>query len=123
MTGAQNRRAAERRGRRAETLAAWVLRLKGYRILARGWRTRATGEIDIVARRGRLVAFVEVKARARVGAAAHALSPAPQARIARTAEAFMQRHPRLGGCSWRFDAILVRPGRWPNHIRDAWRVG
>ena len=78
-----DRRLAERRGRRAETLAAWYLRLKGYRILARRYRT-PVGEIDLIVRRGRLVAFVEVKRRPTEAEAAEAVtrpaagaSPAP----------------------------------------------
>lgn len=117
--------AAERRGRRAETLAALALMARGYRILARGWRPTGripgVGEIDIIARRGRLVAFVEVKARGLDAAAATAISREQQARIAKAAGHFMQHHPKLADCDWRFDAVLVGRWRWPRHLSDAWR--
>jgi putative endonuclease len=116
---------AQRRGARAEWLAAWLLRLKGFRILARGHATgRGTGagEVDIIARRGRLVAFVEVKARASLEDAACAITANQRRRITRAAETFMARHPHLAGCDIRFDAVLVAPGRLPRHISDAWRM-
>lgn len=112
-------------GKRAESLAAWWLRLKGYAILARGQRCgRGTGagEVDIIARRGRTIAFVEVKARANLDDAAHAISPMQRQRIVRAAAAFMATNPHLDGCSPRFDAILFAPGRLPCHISDAWRM-
>ncbi|WP_142849059.1 YraN family protein [Telmatospirillum sp. J64-1] len=115
---------AQRRGRRAETLAVWLLRLKGWRILARGHRTgRGTGagEVDIVARRGRVLAFVEVKARADRAAAAEAVSPRQRARILRAAEAFLAAHPHLATLTPRFDVILVTPAALPCHLIDAWR--
>src|SRR5207342_3532214 len=83
-----NRRAAERGGRRAERLAAWWLRLKGWRILAIRART-PVGEVDLVARRGRVLAFVEVKARATEADAAIALDDWRLRRVARAAEALM----------------------------------
>ena len=120
--GSAARQAAERRGRRGERAAAWWLRLKGYRILARDFRL-AVGEIDLVARRGAVLAFVEVKSRANLDEAAAAIRPSQRARIARAAQAFLQRHPELAALSPRFDAILVAPGRWPRHIENAWRIG
>lgn len=119
MTHAR-RRGAWQRGRRAETLAAWWLRLKGYRILARGFRVGA-GEIDLIARRGRLVALVEVKARAGLAEAGEAVSRRQKERIGRAAEAFLQRHPHLGELDLRFDVVLIAPRQWPRHISDAWR--
>jgi putative endonuclease len=115
----------QQRGRRAETLAAWWLRLKGYRVLARGHvtgRGTGAGEVDLIVRRGAVVAFVEVKARADRAGAAAAITAHQQARLVRAARAFMGRHPELAGCSCRFDAVLVVPGRWPCHICDAWRM-
>jgi len=111
--------AARRRGRRAETLAAWLLRLKGFRILARD-RREAGGEIDLVARRGRLLVFVEVKARADAGAAAEALRPAQRRRIVRAAQGYLARRPDLADLTLRFDAVLVGGFR-PRHVADAWR--
>jgi putative endonuclease len=114
------RQRAERRGRQAEWLASMRLRLAGYRIIARNVRTPA-GEIDLVARRGRHLAFVEVKARAAQGDAAAAIAPRQQARIRRAAEIFLARRPDLATLLCRFDAILVCGWRPPRHIVDAWR--
>ncbi|MGE5506271.1 MAG: YraN family protein [Actinomycetota bacterium] len=120
-----DRQAARRRGRWAETAAAWRLRLAGFRILARGYvtgRGSGAGEVDIVARRGRLLVFVEVKQRADLVAAAQAVGPRQQGRIARAAQAWLARHPALSECDVRFDAVLVAPWRLPVHIADAWRM-
>ncbi|MBL8696874.1 MAG: YraN family protein [Alphaproteobacteria bacterium] len=112
--------AARRRGRRAETAAAWLLRLKGFRILARDLRYRL-GEIDLVARRGSLLVFVEVKARADFEVAAEALKPRQRQRIARAARAYLGPRPELQGLAQRFDAVLVGGRGWPRHVPDAWR--
>jgi putative endonuclease len=109
-----------RRGLRAERLAAGWLRLKGYRILASRLRTPA-GELDLVARRGDVLAFVEVKARGDAAAALAAVSTRQQQRIARAAEAFCATHPGLAGKTLRFDVMVVLPKRLPKHIMDAWR--
>ena len=111
---------ARRRGAWAEWVAAWRLRLTGYRIVARNLRHRL-GEIDLVARRGRLLVFVEVKARGDFATAADAIRPAQQARIRNAAAAFLARRPDLAELDLRFDAVLVAPRRWPAHVRDAWR--
>jgi putative endonuclease len=114
------RRSAWLRGRRAEWLAAWWLRLKGYRILARDLRT-PVGEIDLIARRGRVLALVEVKARPSLEEAAWSLTPFQRARIERAALAVLQRDPAYGTLDMRFDVVLVAPGHRPRHIMDAWR--
>ncbi len=114
----EKRRQAYGRGRRAEALAAWWLRLKGYRILARGFRV-AAGEIDLIARRGRLLALVEVKARPSLEQAGAAILPRQRERIARAAEVFLQRHPKLAGFDLRFDVVLLAPGRLPRHLANA----
>ena len=115
---------AYRRGWRGESIAALLLRLKGYRILARRHKT-PVGEIDLVARRGRVLAFVEVKVRADSGsghgAVEEAITPRQRARIERAAAAFLSRHPGLAGLDARFDAVLVGRSLWPRHIADAWR--
>ncbi|MFN4283589.1 MAG: YraN family protein [Alphaproteobacteria bacterium] len=116
----ETRRRAIRIGRRGETLAVWRLRLAGWRILARDWRSPA-GEIDIIARRGRLVLFVEVKARGDLLAAGEAVGARQRSRIAAAAALFLARRPELAGCDARFDAMLVAPWRWPVHLPDAWR--
>jgi putative endonuclease len=119
MTVATRRRAYAR-GRRAERLAAWWLRLKGYRVLARGWRS-PVGEIDLVVRRGATLAIVEVKHRDSLAVAGEAIAPRQQRRLRRAAELFLQRHPELAGLELRFDALLLVPGKLPRHIADAWR--
>lgn len=119
MSRAERRRAWIR-GRRAEWLAAWCLRLKGYRILARGFRVKV-GEVDLIARRGRVLALVEVKARPSIEEAVEAIGPRQRRRIQRAAEAFLQRNAALAKFDVRFDVVLIVPGRWPRHIPDAWR--
>lgn len=114
------RQAAYRRGRQAEHLAAWWLRLKGYRILACGWRSRL-GEIDLVAARGDVVAFVEVKRREEQDVALRAISLRQRERIARAARLYVQQHPELAERSFRFDALLLCRSRPPCHLMDAWR--
>ncbi len=119
------RRQARRRGAMAETVAAWWLRLKGYRIVERGLvtgRGTGAGEVDLIARRGRVVAFVEVKARPSLAEALDAIRPRQRSRVARAAETYLARRPDLAGHDIRFDAVLVVPGRLPRHIVDAWRM-
>ncbi|MBV9882973.1 MAG: YraN family protein [Sphingomonadaceae bacterium] len=110
------RQRAERGGRRAERLAAWWLRLKGWRILAVRART-PVGEVDLVARRGRVLAFVEVKARASDEAAADALDDYRLRRVARAAEALLPRYMRDGDIT-RIDAMFVTPWRLPRHLTN-----
>ena len=113
-----NRQQAERRGRGAETLACWYLRLKGWRILARRARVPG-GEVDIVARRGRTLAFVEVKARSSAEAAAFALDDWRLRRVAAAAERLACRYVRDGD-DVRIDALFIVPRRWPKHLADVW---
>lgn len=112
------RQQAERRGHRAEARAAWFLRLKGYRILARRWRA-PVGEIDLIARRGRLVAFVEVKQRPSEADAVEAVTASAQRRIARAASAWRAAHPAAATLDCRFDVVVCVPGRLPRHIAGA----
>jgi len=114
--------AAEQHGHRSEMIAAWWLRLKLYRIVARRYRT-AAGEIDLIVRRGRTLVFVEVKARADFRGAAEAVSARQQHRIARAASQFLAARPDLAGLDQRFDALLIVRGTWPRHVPGAWRVG
>lgn len=111
------RLAAELFGRRGETLAAWFLRLKGYRILASRFRTPA-GEIDLVARHFRTLVFVEVKAR-RSGSLADAWLAVNDRRISRAADYFLARHPCYAGSDMRFDVIFLAPMTWPRHVVNA----
>lgn len=109
------RRAAESRGRRAEVFAAWWLRLKFYRILDRRFRSGA-GEIDLIVRRGHTLVFVEVKQRASAEEGLTAVKPTARRRIARAAELWIGRHPKLAGLDRRFDVIVMVPGRFPKHM-------
>ncbi|MFM2130580.1 MAG: hypothetical protein RL477_2126 [Pseudomonadota bacterium] len=120
MSGTQARRAANRRGLRAEALAAVWLNLRGYRVAARRFSC-PLGEIDLVVRRGRTVAFVEVKSRADAARAGEAITAAKRARIAAAARAWIAAHPEDGARDCRFDAILMRPWKLPLLIEDAWR--
>tara|TARA_R110002074_G_scaffold55008_7_gene136868 strand:- start:2886 stop:3272 length:387 start_codon:yes stop_codon:yes gene_type:complete len=120
--GTDGRRRAERWGRGAEALAALLLILKGHRILARRARTPA-GEIDMIARRGRVLVFAEIKARASLETGTEALAPRQRDRILRAAEAFMRTRPDLAGLDWRFDLIVVAGGWRLKHLKDAWRPG
>ena len=113
------RQAAERRGHKGEALAALWLQLKGWRILARRLRT-PVGEIDIVARRGRTVAFVEVKARATAADADLSLDRARLRRVAAAANAVGARYAGPDDAS-RIDAIYIVPRRWPRHVPDVWQ--
>jgi len=115
-----NRRRAERSGRRAELLCIWLLRLKGYRILARRFRV-PSGEIDLIARRGRVVVAVEVKARAALETAAEAIRARQRRRIARAFEHFLARRPDLAQLDRRFDVVTVAKRRWPRHVTNAWQ--
>jgi putative endonuclease len=109
------------RGRLSEWLAAGLLLAKGYRILARRHRNGA-GEIDLIARRGRRVAFVEVKRRATQEEALLSLSAGQQRRIARAAEIWLARHPRHRECDVGLDLILVAPRLLPRHVTDAYHA-
>ena len=114
------RRSAERRGRVAELMCRWHLRLRGWRIIARGWRC-PSGEIDILARRGRVLAVIEVKSRPDLATAALSVVPRQRRRIARAASAFLMTRPDLAALTLRFDVMLVAPLRPPRHMTGMWR--
>ncbi len=120
MTRREAGQRAYRSGQRAEAWCAWWLRLRGYRILARRHRSRY-GEIDIIARRGKMVAFIEVKARPDRQSALAVVVAAQRQRIQRAASAFLANRPDLSEHTVRFDVIAVVRWRWPYHIIDAWR--
>lgn len=111
---------ADAKGHAAEAVAVWLLRLKGFTILARRYRT-PVGEIDIVARRGDLVVFVEVKRRGAADTALEAVVGRQRVRIARAAGAFLKHRPGLATLACRFDVIACAPWRLPHHLPDAWR--
>ena len=115
---APERVAAFRTGLSAESRAAAYLMAKGYRILAKRFRT-PHGEIDLVARKRNLVAFVEVKARASLDEAAYAVTPRQQARIINAGQVWLVAHPDHAELELRFDAILIAPRRLPRHLLAA----
>jgi putative endonuclease len=110
--------AAFRTGLSAESRASAWLMAKGYRILAKRFRT-PYGEIDIVAKKRNLLSFIEVKARASLDEAAYAVTPRQQARIIDAAQALLMAHPEHAEFELRFDAMLIAPGRLPRHLLAA----
>ena len=92
----------------------------GWRILARRYAT-PVGELDIVAKRGALIAFVEVKYRREQQGILETISAHQRRRIENAATIFLSRHPKWRKLSLRFDLMVVSPWRWPNHLPDAWR--
>ncbi len=115
----KRRRGAHLFGLEAETIAAWLLRLKGYSIVARRFSISG-GEIDLIARRGDAIAFVEVKARADIDAAANAISATKRRRISRAARVWLARNPWAAGLTLRGDAVFVAPRRLPRHTPSAY---
>jgi putative endonuclease len=111
------RRRAERHGRGAERWAMLALALKGYLPIASRVRT-PVGEIDLIVRRGRVLAFVEVKARASVEDAFEAAGRSRE-RLARAAAWWLAAHPRHAGAQPRFDVVAIAPGRFPAHLPNA----
>jgi putative endonuclease len=114
----ENRKVAFRTGISAESRAAVFLIAKGFRILARRWKS-PVGEIDIVARRRSLLVFVEVKARQDRDEAAWSVTERQRWRIVAAADAWLARHPDDRIRDIRFDAMLVAPGCIPHHIPAA----
>lgn len=107
----------ERKGRRGEAWAALYLRLKGWRVLDRRVKT-PRGEVDLIVRRGRTVAFVEVKWRQREEDLATAIDAYRLRRVVAAAEALAHRYMKAGD-NVRVDVLLLAPGRWPRHIVNA----
>ena len=124
---ADKRSKAYRFGLAAEKAASWYLRCKGYRILAERYRNRS-GEIDILARRGKTVLVVEVKARQTHAACEYSITPAKQMMLSRAANELLGSHGKVAGlgdlatCNIRFDVVWIAPWRLPMHIKDAWRL-
>jgi len=114
-------RRAEAAGREAEAIAAIALEAEGWRVLARRIRTPA-GELDLVAERDGLLAFVEVKARASLAAAAAALGPRQRARLLAAAECWLAVHPGHGAAGMRFDVVIVAADGTVRRIADAFRL-
>lgn len=120
-SSSKTRRRNERRGRWAEGLALASLRLKGYRLLARRFKS-GPGEVDLIMRRGEVTAFIEVKVRRTADLAIEAVTDYQSRRIAAAARLWMARDPKaaLGIC--RFDIVAVSPYQWPHHIPNAFIV-
>ncbi len=114
------RRRAYLRGHAAERRCALLLRCMGWRIPARRYRT-PVGEIDLIAKRGNIVAAIEIKARRTLTGALEAVTPRQQRRIERAAAAFLSQHPKWSNLGFRFDVMAVTPWRLPKHVTDAWR--
>lgn len=112
-------RSGDAAGRRAESVAALFLRLKGYRILALRERT-SLGEADLVCLKGEALVFVEVKYRPDADTAAQSIRTRQQRRIHGAARAFLSRRPEFATKTIRFDAVLIAPWQWPKHILNAW---
>ncbi len=122
MTEVRARRgtAARRSGRTAEVFCAIWLMLKGYRLL--GFRLRTPmGEIDLLAAKGRTLAVVEVKRRSDIASALDAVTFRQRERLRRAAQSIASSRPAFRNADIRLDLIALAPGRWPRHIRDAWR--
>jgi putative endonuclease len=111
---------ARRDGLRGEIIAALWLMAKGYRIIGFHLRT-PQAEIDLLAKKGDVVAVVEVKRRTDIATALDAVSYRQRERLLRAASGLTARRPDLIGAAVRLDLLALAPGRWPRHIRDAWR--
>jgi putative endonuclease len=118
----RDRRAAYRHGHLAEAAAAALLFAKGYRLLARRYRT-PLGEIDLVMKRGRVIAFVEVKARAFERDALESVGRGAERRMVDAVDLWLAKHPAAAGYDLRYDMVLVGPWRLPRHLPDAFRPG
>lgn len=116
-----SRQAAETKGRWAEAAAAALLRAKGYKILNTRFKC-SVGEIDIVASKKGLVAFVEVKARKNTAQAFESVTEKQKHRIEKAALYWLQQQGSQE-VACRFDVIAVAPGKLPSHMMDAWRPG
>lgn len=114
----QSRRLAERRGLRGEAVAAFWLRLFGWQLVARRVRVRV-GEIDLIMRRRRMLAFIEVKTRRRAAELDLAIDAYRLRRVAAAVNAVAHRYARPGD-DYRIDVVLIAPWRWPRHLTNVW---
>lgn len=115
------RKRAERASHWAEAMALTALSLKGYRLLARRFKT-PHGEIDLIMRRGRVTAFIEVKHRGDLDSAMGSVSPHQARRIAAASRFWLAHDPRAMAGDCRFDIVGVSPYRWPRHIPNAFEA-
>ena len=118
----RGRREAYRYGHVAEAAAMLLLLAKGFRPLARRYKT-PLGEIDLIVKRGRVIAFVEVKARGLERDALESVGVSSERRIADAADLWLAKHPAAAGYDVRYDMVLMLPWRLPRHLTDAFRPG
>ena len=118
----RGRREAYRHGHVAEAAAMLFLLAKGFRPIARRYKT-PLGEVDLIVKRGRLIAFVEVKARALERDALESVGPASEKRIVDAADLWLAKHPAAAGYDFRYDMVVLVPWRLPRHVPDAFRPG
>lgn len=111
---------ARKRGLWAEALAVGYLRLKGYRVLERNWRSKL-GEIDILVRKGGVLVLIEVKIRADAGLASGAVQWPQRHRLMRALGHYLKTRPELAGLDLRCDVVALGRLGWPVHLKDAWR--
>lgn len=107
----------------AERIACLWLIVAGWQVVARrlaGFKRSGIGEVDLIVKRRGVLAFVEVKYRPSLAAAAAAVSLNQRRRIVRAARAFLSAHPDYGAYTVRFDAVLIAPWTWPRHVVNAW---
>lgn len=116
--GDGERRKAYHRGLRAETIAACFLLLKGYRVLARRYKT-PVGEIDLVVRRGRRIAFVEVKRRVTVQLCEASVTGQTRRRVRQAAHWWISRHERYQDFDQGFDIVFLAGYNLPRHLKNA----
>jgi putative endonuclease len=116
----RDRYSAYRHGHVAEAAAMILLLAKGFRPIARRYRT-PLGEIDLIVKRGRQIAFVEVKARASRVDALESVGRQSERRIVDAADLWLARHPGAAGFDLRYDMVVVTPWRLPMHLADAFR--
>lgn len=112
-------------GRRAENLALWYLRLKGYHLVDRNvvtGRGTGAGEVDLIMKKRKTLVFIEVKHRKTLTQALEAVTIRNQIRVARASSVFLQKNPQYQNYDIRYDAFLCAPGRWPKHLQNAWRI-
>ena len=121
MTVSPRRRAGHDFGLAAEFLAALWLQMKFYRVLARRYRA-AGGEVDLIARRGDTIVFVEVKARPTLDAAQRAITPGQRRRIAQAASHWVARNGWAANHVRRADAVFLAPWHLPRHLADAFAL-
>jgi putative endonuclease len=112
-----SRLTAERKGRKGETLAMIFLMLKGYRIIARRYKTKQ-GEVDIIARKRDVVAMVEVKARATLSQAMDAVDHSTMRRIEAAGDIWLTKQRDYARLNIRYDLIAILPRQWPVHVQS-----